>query len=343
MPDIPDISSYLSQRYNLQNIAIELLNMVPGKYVYQITLATGVCWILRMYQVENDQSAVFSPLALAYVLAFLEEQQYSAVRIVRSLDGETVVMHEGWYYLITTFIDGIPFDWSLTAFYNLGAALGKLHALRLGAAASTLPRAGMLPSGELAYAQKQLESVESLVPANLQERYEELLQATALLDRREDLPLVCIHNDCHPANSICTAGGQIQLIDWEGAGSGPAVIDVGFLLASSDDALPWAPLASLDTYHLYEERIAAIIEGYCCYHTLTTIELERLPDALRFRSLVYGACHFASTIAERRQEDPQWWWLRYTAAEEIAMLAKEYFLQAKSTKTIAMRLEDLPF
>jgi Ser/Thr protein kinase RdoA (MazF antagonist) len=252
---------------------------------------------------------------------------------VRSIDGEAVVAHDGWYYLMTTFIEGVPFDWSLTAFYNLGAALGKLHALCLDAAYS-LPRAGMLPGRELAYSQKQLERVEPLVPANLQSRYEELLQAVTQLDRLEDLPLVCIHNDCHPANSICTADGQIQLIDWEGAGVGPAVIDVGFLLASSDDALPWTPLAPLDIYRPHEERIAAIVEGYCCYRTLIPIELERLPDALRFRSLVYGACHFASAIAGHQQEDPQWWWLRYTAAEEIATLAKAYFLREKRTDGI---------
>jgi Ser/Thr protein kinase RdoA (MazF antagonist) len=329
MPDVQDISSCVRQHYNLQDIAIALLNMVAGKYVYRLTPATGISWILRVYQIANDQRAVFSPFALAHVLAFLEEQRYPAVRIVCSLDGETVVAHDGWYYLMTTFIEGVPFDWSPTSFYNLGAALGKLHALRLDAGAYTLPRAGMLPNGELAYAQKQLERVETLVPANLQSRYEELLQEIALLDRLEDLPLVCIHNDCHPANSIYTSDGQIQLIDWEGAGIGPAIIDVGFLLASSDDALPWTPLTSSDIYCSNKERIAAIVEGYRRYHTLTPIELERLPDALRFRSLVYGACHFASTIAEHQQEELQWWWLRYTAAEEIATLAKGYFLHEK--------------
>jgi Ser/Thr protein kinase RdoA (MazF antagonist) len=335
MPDAPDLSSCIRQRYNLQNIAIELLNMVPGKYVHRITLATGVSWILRIYQIANDQSVVFSPFALARVLTFLEERQYPAVRIVRSTDGEMVVACDGWYYLMTTFIEGVPFDWSPTAFYNLGAALGKLHALRLHEARD-MPRAGMLPGRELAYAQKQLERVEPLVPARLQSRYEELLQAIAQFDRLEDLPLACIHNDCHPANSICTADGQMQLIDWEGAGVGPAVIDVGFLLASSDNALPWTPLAPSDIYPLHEERIAAIVEGYCCYHALTPIELERLPDAIRFRCLVYGACHFASAIAGHQQEDPQWWWLRYTAAKEITMLAKVYFLRERRTDGMYM-------
>jgi hypothetical protein len=76
MPDAPDISSCIRRRYNLQDIAIELLNMVPGKYVYRITPATGVSWILRIYQIVNDQSTVFSPFALVHVLTFVEEQQY---------------------------------------------------------------------------------------------------------------------------------------------------------------------------------------------------------------------------------------------------------------------------
>jgi Ser/Thr protein kinase RdoA (MazF antagonist) len=339
MPDIPAISSCVRQHYNLQDIAFELLSMGPEKYVYHINRVTGASLILRVYQVADQQSAVFSPFAFVHVLDFLEEQRYPAARIVRSRDGEIVVTRDGWCYLMTTFVEGVPFDWLPTAFYNLGAALGKLHALRLDAATHSLPLAGMLPGGELAYAQKQLESVGPLVPANLRSRYGELLQAIALLDRLEDLPFVCIHNDCHPANSICTADELVQLIDWEGAGRGPAVVDIGFLLASSDDALPWTSLSPSDVYHPNEERIAAIIEGYCCYRMLTHIELERLADAIRFRSLVYGACHFASTVVEHRQEDPQWWWLRYNAAEEIAMLAKAYFLREKSKNTDDMYLE----
>ena len=319
-----DMMKFIQDRYGLQDMVIDTLNRTSEKCVYRVRLPGGESWLLRVYQAEDDQDMVFSSFSLASVLTFLEERQYPAVKVIRSLDDETVIVHDGWQCLMTSFVDGTPIDLSPDACYRLGETLGQLHALCLFDDVSpALPWAGMLPSGELAYAQRQLERVQSLVPAQLQSRYEELLQAVLSLDRLDGLPLVCIHNDCHPGNSVSTSGGQVLLIDWEGAGLGPAVIDVGFLLASSDGAAPWTPLAPSEGYHLHQERIAAIIDGYRQYHALTPAELERLPDAIRFRSVVYGACHFASIVAEHRQEEqPQWWQLRYAAAEEIAAMAQ---------------------
>lgn len=322
-----DILAFIREQYGVQDITGYLLSEIPGKYVYQVQLPARESWLLRMYQVANDQDVVFSSFSLACVLTFLEEQQYPAVRVIRSIDDEAVIVHDGWHYLMTTFADGTPIDLSPASLCRLGTTLGKLHALRLfDDTSSVLPWAGMLPGGELAYAQSQLERITSLVPVHLQSRYEELMQAVSSLDRLEGLPIVCIHNDCHPANCVSTPYGRIQLIDWEGAGLGPAVIDVGFLLASCDGAAPWTPVAPSDVYRPSQERIAAILAGYCQHHTLTPAELERLPDAIRFRSLVYGACHFASAVADHEQEDhPQWWQLRYAAAEEIAALAQRCF------------------
>jgi Ser/Thr protein kinase RdoA (MazF antagonist) len=327
MYDMQNVLKFIRERYGSQNIVLDILSRTAEKCVYQIRLPDGEAWLLRMYQVANDQDMVFSSFFLASVLTFLEERQYPAVRVIRSIDDEMVIVHDGWHCLMTTFVEGTPIDLSPDSFYRLGAILGKLHALPLiDDVSPALPWAGMLPSGELAYAQRQLERVQSLVPAQLEPRYEELLQAVSSMDRLEGLPLVCIHNDCHPANSISTSDGQVLLIDWEGAGLGPAVIDVGFLLASSDGAAPWTPLAPSDVYRPHQERIAAIIDGYRQYHVLTPDELEQLPDAIRFRSLVYGACHFASTIAEHGQEiQSQCWQIRYAAAEEIAAMAKRCF------------------
>lgn len=58
-----------------------------------------------------------------------------------------------------------------------------------------------------------------------------LIAAVESVDSCEVLPTVIIHNDYHPANIIQTTGGQLVPVDWEGAGLGPAVIDVGFLSA----------------------------------------------------------------------------------------------------------------
>jgi len=112
------------------------------------------------------------------------------------------------------------------------------------------------------------------------------------------------------------------ILDWEGAGWGPGVIDVGFLLVSCNTAAPW--MAQQFTPDM--RRIPAIVDGYCQYHLLTPTELDRLPDAIRFRTIVYGACSFASDILKYGgEEESPWWWARYTAAEEIADRARKRF------------------
>ncbi len=59
---------------------------------------------------------------------------------------------------------------------------------------------------------------------------------------------------------------------------------------------------------------------------LTPEELEYLPDAIRFRAIVYGACTFAASIARDGKEDEDlWWWRRYNAADEITERARKQF------------------
>ena len=75
----------------------------------------------------------------------------------------------------------------------------------------------------------------------------------------------------------------------------------------------------------FKERLQAVVEGYSQHHQLSTDELDYLPDAVRFRALVFGACSFAAAIAQHEPaEFSQWWWTRYCAAEEVADIARLY-------------------
>jgi Ser/Thr protein kinase RdoA (MazF antagonist) len=119
--------------------------------------------------------------------------------------------------------------------------------------------------------------------------------------------------------------GTLQIDRLGGSGLDPAVLDSGFLLVSCDATPPWTPSVQVTTFHTEIERINAIIDGYCHSHRLTNAERDRLSDALRFRSLVFGAWNFASAIASEQENEPLWWEIRYNAAEEIAERARKRF------------------
>jgi Ser/Thr protein kinase RdoA (MazF antagonist) len=105
----------------------------------------------------------------------------------------------------------------------------------------------------------------------------------------------------------------------------PAVLDIGFLLVSCDATPPWIPLSDKKVFNLEVERINTVINGYCQHHRLNTTELDRLSDAIRFRSIIFGACSFASAIARGQEDEPLWWEMRYNASEEIAEIARKHF------------------
>jgi Ser/Thr protein kinase RdoA (MazF antagonist) len=316
----PLLVNVLESRYRAQAPTLHPLVRLPERQVYRVDLRGRPAWVARAYPRTNTRQTAAD---LSAILSFLERAGYPGERIVRAGDGSSVItLDEGWQVLVTTFIEGAATDFSVSSLHSLGTALGRLHALSPRTSdGMALPRAGMLPANELRWAATQLAAVEPRVPRALRTQYDSLASAVREIDRWEDLPNVVIHNDCHPANSVITPEGAVVLCDWEGAGLGPAVIDVGFLLVSCE--IPYLSTAPLG---LDRGRVAAVIDGYCQHHRLTRQDLDRLPDAIRFRSVVAGASSLATAIAERRVEDePSWWWNRYTAANEIAARATRRF------------------
>ncbi len=304
--------------YGTQARSLHPLNSESGKRMYRIERAWEQSWVLRAYPPESEDNIQ----ALVTMLAFLEEREYPAERLVRAEDGSFVVAHDGWRLLVTTFVEGSTVDYAMPTLRLLGATLGRLHALQpIATTPAVLPLAEMRPVNEISWALWQITGVKAQVPKHLYARYDTLIAALHGIRPCEELPRVVIHNDCHSGNAVRTAAEQVVLIDWEGAGLGPAVLDVGFLLSSCDTESPWRPSLAPDP-----ARVAAIVDGYCQYHTLTPDELEYLPDAIRFRAIVYGACSFAASIARDGKEDEDlWWWRRYNAAEEIAERASKQF------------------
>lgn len=306
--------------YRVQIVSLHRLPSDTGKAIYQVELTNRACWILRVGEAQGR--ANFGELA--QLLLFFEQHNYPAERVVLTVEQTPVVTVSPWHLLMTTCLVGIPLPYTSEAFSLLGAMVGRLHTLKPALTFVSAP-AKMLPSGELAFALRQLEAIAPRLPRRYVTQYEWLQQAIVSLDRGAHLPMTLIHTDCHPANALMTAPGHITLLDWEEAGIGPAVQDVAFLLLNCDGKAPWDVLSS-EVFHPNAALLQAVIEGYCCHYRLTAEELDYLPTALRFRSLVYGACSFAAAIAQQQKaEFSEWWWQRYRAAEEIADMARECF------------------
>jgi thiamine kinase-like enzyme len=133
-----------------------------------------------------------------------------------------------------------------------------------------------------------------------------------------NLPATILHTDCWANNAIRTPVGQMVLIDWDGAGLGPAILDLGYLLVACHAFLPEWPQISPSV-----ERIAAVMAGYQKERTITAMEYELLYDASCFAEAFRAAQWLPEALSGDWREHPGLlrFHARYAVTPEIACLA----------------------
>jgi aminoglycoside phosphotransferase (APT) family kinase protein len=221
-----------------------------GKRIYRVNHAEEADWVVRLYPAggQADGPAV-NIAAQADLLLYLAAQGYPAERVVTTRMGQPIATPEQGQLLVTTYLGPSLHAWqpgisqtatapptsgdqSAATFGALGALLGQLHCLPLPSS-PLIGQAGMLPRRELTWVAGELAAVKEQVPAQWQTEYNQLVAAVQQISRCEEAPVTLIHNDCNLGNIITLPDGRLALVDWEMAGRGPAVLDMGILLRNS--------------------------------------------------------------------------------------------------------------
>ncbi|HZO74220.1 MAG TPA: phosphotransferase [Ktedonobacteraceae bacterium] len=313
-------ATLVEEQYAVQNIQLHSLSPYNFDWrgIYRVTSDDHVSWVLRAFSQDKNENWLIKPAAM---LLFLEELGHPAPRVVHTRSGEPVGAVNGWWTFMTTFIEGTLADSSIHSLHALAGRTAQLHTLDLDRATSTTPpiyASWKHPQQAVPECLQLLDRVRDLVPSELQTFYDEV-SATLERIQRASLPVTIIHGDCWPGNAVQTPDGDIVLIDWDGAGYGPPVLDIGSLLLACHFDQPQFPLIIPEP-----SLISAVVEGYCQQRLLTQAELEMLVDAVRFNS----AFHFARNLESILQDD----WrehlglqklrIRYDVAEEIAVIAR---------------------
>jgi Ser/Thr protein kinase RdoA (MazF antagonist) len=226
---------------------------------------------------------------------------------------------------MVTFVEGAMAKNTLENWGRLGAMLGQLHSLDVaGAMAVTPPVQGsrFQPGGAISDLLERLRAIAGQVPAELQTLYDVCVDICHRVDRWRHGPTAILHTDCWLNNAIQTPQGELVMVDWDGAGLGPAVLDIGYLLVACHCYLPeWPRLAPNADY------IGAVVEGYCQRRKLTPAEVELLPDAVRLSIIYHDARDFSQMLHDERLKNRnlERFHVRYPAAEEIAYLGRACF------------------
>lgn len=336
----PYLADLLAQRYGGRVTAlVPIAEYGAGDGgVYRVEQKDGPPWVVRLFARDRPLERVRGDAA---VLEHIGRHGVPAERLIPAQDGSGSTELNGQGVVVTSFVVGSRPDRSPATLRRLGEALGQLHALPPPAGDPLLGRrAGSLPVEDLHAGRANLARVAGRVPPEQHTEFEALQAALDSTDDCETLPAALTHSDCHLDNAILTQDGQTILIDWVGSGQEPRLAALGVLLYSCavrapGDALnsPWAAFwrehgtapsdarIGEDSVQM-QDAVEAVIEGYCRHVVLTEAELERLPDAVRFRPLVLAAREFAQSIESGKPADPTGWWTRYVEAETVAAHAR---------------------
>lgn len=333
MNDAATVGRFLRE-YHLHGVPPAAIRRLHGSVrgtsvAYRVALASGQACVVRAFRADGPVSPQFSGTSAetmvdwvvgrARTLAGLEEAGYRAPRAVRDRSGELVGETGPWLTWATTFVDGPVLTPSLDQLRMLGTALGRLHAVPqrerpagsaaddgAGSGSVELPglggfvpgRAAWHPTMAVATTLARLIAVAALVPPDWQPMYEAFLSTALAVQRGAGLlPEALVHGDAWPGNGVQTAPDEVTLIDWDAAGLGLPVLDLGNCLAEChlDSGLPpdqpEAWLVQPD-----ERRIAAVAAGYSAARVLSSAERELLSDAVRFGTSFVGAIHFEAAL-----------------------------------------------
>jgi len=247
--------------------------------VFRVERRGGRDWIARVFPAARPLDAARGD---ADILRYLEQADFPAERCAQP---EPVTSYLGQAVLVTERVAGRATDGARTSLDLLGDLLGRLHALEPPTAAR--PGGGWhhlvlqgAPLDELLAARSLLDDARPMVPPSQLALYERLRDGLALADDCEGLPEALIHPDFVPANVIRSSSGEPVLVDWTGAGRGPRVWSLAFLLwaAGAQD------LGGVD----------AVASAYRRHVELEPAELERLGAAIASRPLVFAAWAFST-------------------------------------------------
>jgi Ser/Thr protein kinase RdoA (MazF antagonist) len=278
MPSQPAqrLRSHLEATYAIQVETMTDLDLG----VWRVGRGDGPDWVARWFPARRPAEAVAGD---AEILRYLAAHDFPAERCavaepVSALDGRPV--------LVTTWADPVPRHQRREAIRaagglgRLGALLGRLHALPPGEGALARPGGGWhhladgRPAAELAAAARMLADAARVIPADQRAAYAALGGEVGALDAGDGLPEALTHPDFVLANVVATTDAMV-LVDWAGAGRGPRLWSLAFLLYAEGAKDP--------------RRVDVVLAGYRRHVALTGEELDRLAGLIQARPLVLAA------------------------------------------------------
>ena len=239
---------------------IRIIKQSGERIVYDVSAKEGR-FIIKIADPSKSEEKVIKDIQ---ILQFFEKVRYVAPRILPTLAGTPYVSHDNKFVYVMSYIDGNEPEKSAENYGQLGKITANLHELK-----------GYFIPTDFTTTIEISRMISRARKFDMEPLYEQLV--TSLSDF-EALPTCLIHTDIGVHNSIKQPDGQIILVDWDDAGIGTRILDIGFPLicdfVSNDLAFD-------------KERAKAFYHSYCSLIELNETEKNQIFEAALFYAMSY--------------------------------------------------------
>jgi Ser/Thr protein kinase RdoA (MazF antagonist) len=307
--------------YGFEPQSIEALDQhsLDWRGIYRVQDAQGDKWLMRLVRPAEEADWLTSA---ARLLDWLAQHHYPAPTVRVTTSQQRVGLIDGWASILLSYVEGSVLGMSSAD--DLGAfatMVARLHRLRVDEP-SALPQSRSHPD-TIATAARQLANQKAKLPQAFQALASNLHRSMCALQQLSP-QFGITHGDCWYQNAIKTSPGQIVLIDWDCAGVGLPLLDLGNLLLTAHFDLS-QPLV----LEPHRANIEAIMHGYQQQRLLTAAERACIADAMRFLLAFQLGSYVADEALTQHVDFPfvlQKLSARYQATLPIADIAAQYVI-----------------
>ena len=235
---------------------------------YRVVLDSGNEVLLK---VSNDKT-VEQLTNEQNILLKLQKYNFNySLHPFETIQGKPIYQHNGLHGVVFPFINGFPPVINLETIAQIGTALGKLHSLELKKEDLDTIRPhdlvgyGGLNVRDYAYSDH--------AAPEFKDYFERVITEDLLEVPYDIFPAGIIHGDLYYDNSLFNEGKLVTLIDFEQAGRGRFILDLGIAISGS--------CLNEDKTNVDLGLMNSFLEGYEKERKLKVIEKEYLDLAIK--------------------------------------------------------------
>ena len=270
------VTEALERFWSLKVLSLDSLSEEEHRRRYRARTKGRVVFV----KVDEDGGETYIDLDHGYRLqSYLAHNGFPANQPLMTRDGDFVKRLSGCVVGVEPWIEPVPFEMDSEHWRAFGRAVGHLHSLPIPEALkSRLSR--MDPNRDLDGVLQRIRERTADLPNDKSGKVRRFLDMAGGLDVLKQIPRAMIHSDLAWGNIMQSPEGKLILVDWEGGGVGPPIVDLVEVTTYLRRSEPGS---------LHEGAAAEFYRGYREHRSLTPSELESIEQAHLYHQLYYLA------------------------------------------------------